>query len=173
MLKRNHLTWTFSLSLFIYFLYFEYSPENTIILAFLTASIAWLPDIDFKILDILRDFDVKTLKIMRPLTYFLQFVFQHRGITHSIFIPTILFVLGEFVFTSSLFLQTIFRIFYLALFLHIFEDSLTIRGIRPFFPFSKASIQFKLINTSSATHFAILEIIAYLIAINFYVYYLL
>ena len=173
MLKRNHFTWTFFISLYIYFLFFEYSPENTLILAFFTASISWLPDIDFKILDVLRNFEAKTLYILTPLIAFLKFIFQHRGITHSIFIPVILLVFGEFVFTQSIIIQTILRVFYLALFLHIFEDSLTIRGIKPFFPFSNQAIQFKLINTSSATHFVILEIIAYAMSINFYVYYFL
>ena len=173
MLRRNHFTWTFFISLFIYHLYFNYTISNTLILSYLTATISWLPDIDFKVIDALKTFEKKTLFIVKPITFFLKLLFKHRGITHSIFLPVFILFLAEFSFVDNLLIQTILRIFYIALFLHIFEDSLTIRGIKPFFPIPFGTIKFKIVNTGNAIHFILLELIAYLMMINFYLFYIL
>ena len=136
MKKEDHFYVTFSLSLFIYFYFFYYSLFLTIILSFLTAYLSWLPDIDIKVLK-----KIDKIKKKHRVFYFLFFpifwlvkkIFRHRTITHTLWIPLLLAYLDLFdLFNEKI--ETILRIIYLSLILHILEDGLTKTGVRLFYP---------------------------------------
>lgn len=78
------------------------------------------------------DIDEKTSKISKKiklLSYPINFIFKHRGFFHTIYLPLILFLLFFIV-------NKILSIAILAGYLsHLFLDSLTKSGIKPFKPF--------------------------------------
>jgi len=116
MLIRTHLAIT---ALFV--LVFLSSVQNKIVFAIVALLAAVLPDID-------SDSSIMgKRKIFRPI----QFLFGHRGFLHSF---TFLFLLTFF---FVLFIPVIAFPLFLGYSLHLFADSFTIQGIRPFYPLKK------------------------------------
>jgi len=117
MLLKTHLV--FNLFFFILFYnFFNLSIFNFLSLLFFIFGTI-LPDVDSKLSKIGKK------KVFRVL----QFFVKHRGFMHSFF-----FIILIFLITS--FLPFILRIYLcFGLFLHIFLDSLTIRGINFLYPF--------------------------------------
>ncbi len=114
MLIRTHLL----ITLFFVFLFFELAENKFIFLS--VALIATLiPDIDTKFSKLGKK------KVLRPL----QFFVSHRGFFHSFVF------LGLIILLFSLFLPNLIIPFLLGFGLHLLADSLTIRGIQPFYPF--------------------------------------
>ena len=121
MLSRTHI----SITIFFVFLLLPFVPNK--IIFFASAVFAtFLPDLDSKTSKFGRE------KIFRPLQFFLK----HRGILHS--------------FSSLIFFSVLIEIYFPLVFLgfilgyssHLLADSLTVRGIVPFFPFSKFRLSF-------------------------------
>jgi len=116
MLMRTHLI----ITLFLVLFFISYVENKTVF--FLVAMIATLiPDIDTGYSTLGRK------KIFKPL----QFFVKHRGILHSfifLFLVTLLFVF---------FIPILAFPFFLGYSLHLFSDSFTVQGIKPFYPFHK------------------------------------
>lgn len=118
MLTRTHLTITlFFILLFISSV--EYKLEFVMI-AFLSAII---PDIDSRFSKIGK----------RKVSRILQFFIKHRGVIHSF---TFAFLIT---FVLVLYLPAVAFPFFLGYSLHLFADSFTLAGIRPFYPFKRIS----------------------------------
>lgn len=160
----NHFSLSFVVCLWIYYYIFNFEMILTFSLSFLTAFLSFLPDIDLKIIFKIDQFNRDTFFVFFPITFLLKLIFKHRGITHSLWIPMVLFFIGEFLLNDIF--SLVFRVVYLALFLHIIEDSFTISGVEIFYPFSFNFKVFNL-NTSSFSHFWFLEFFAYLIGFLF------
>ncbi len=116
MLIRTHLVIT---ALFV--LIFLSSVQNKIVFVIVTLIAAVLPDIDSD------SSIIGKRKIFRPI----QFLFGHRGFLHSF---TFLLL---FTFFFVLFIPVIAFPLFLGYSLHLFADSFTIQGIRPFYPLRK------------------------------------
>ena len=116
MLIRTHLVIT---ALFV--LIFLSSVQNKIVFVIVTLIAAVLPDIDSD------SSIIGKRKIFRPI----QFLFGHRGFLHSF---TFLLL---FTFFFVLFITVIAFPLFLGYSLHLFADSFTIQGIRPFYPLRK------------------------------------
>lgn len=118
MLIRTHL----AINIFFAILFFN-SVENKIIFSIIFLFATFLPDIDTP---------MSSLGRKKP-SRIIQLFVKHRGITHSfsllIFLTLIL----------VLFLPAIAFPFFLGYSLHLFADSFTIDGIRPFYPSKKSS----------------------------------
>ncbi len=116
MLIRTHLVIT---ALFV--LIFLSSVQNKIIFVIVALIAAILPDIDSD------SSIIGKRKIFRPI----QFLFGHRGFLHSF---TFLFLMTFF---FVLFIPVIAFPLFLGYSLHLFADSFTVQGIRPFYPLKK------------------------------------
>jgi len=99
------------------------SVENKVIFVLVAILATYLADIDSKYSTIGK------YKVLRPL----QFFIQHRGITHSF----------SFLILVTIFLALFFPVialgFFLGYGLHLFADSFTPEGIKPFYPLRKVS----------------------------------
>ena len=114
MIKRTHLA--IGLTVALYFLPFV-THKALFIPIILIASV--LPDIDT------INSNIGKKKIFRPVQYFLK----HRGPLHSYTVLIILSTLLAYFYPS-------FALpFFLGYSLHLFADSFTVGGIRPFWPF--------------------------------------
>ncbi len=81
---------------------------------------------------LLPDIDIPSSKIgrrVKPLSWFLNFMFGHRKIFHSLFFTFILFVLLILLFENY-----IGAAFFLGYSVHILVDGITVSGIKPFYP---------------------------------------
>ena len=89
---------------------------------------------------------------------------QHRTWTHSLWIPLSLLILDYLNndFLLSIFLKTI----YIGLFLHIIEDSLTVSGVRIFYPLS-FKLRLAKFNTNSEKHSFIFDIFSVILVLSF------
>lgn len=113
---KTHLVIT---ALFVFIFLSVVANKLIFVIVALIATI--LPDIDSD-----SSFIGKR-KIFRPI----QFLFGHRGFLHSftfLFLAVIFFVL---------FIPVIALPFFLGYSLHLFADSFTIQGIKPFYPLKK------------------------------------
>ncbi len=116
MLIRTHFAIT---ALFV--LIFFSAVQNKIVFVIVAFIATLLPDVDSELSSIGRR------KIFRPI----QFLFGHRGFLHSftfVFLVAIFFVL---------FIPVVAFPFFLGYSLHLFADSFTVQGIRPFHPLKK------------------------------------
>lgn len=165
MRKLNHISLTFAISLWIFYYFFNFKIIQTILLSTLTAFFSSLPDIDIKIIKKIKKLERKTLFLICPLTYFLKVIFKHRNITHSIWFFGIFFYISEF-FLKNKYLILFTKTIYLAIILHIIQDSFTKTGIKLFYP-----IKFKLklanFSTNKNSHFLFFQILAYIICLIF------
>lgn len=95
--------------------------NNKLIFVFVVLFVTLLPDIDIATSYLGRK------KIFRPLQWFVS----HRGVIHSLTLCVIVsFLLAYFIPVLAL-------PFFLGYSLHLFGDSLTSEGIRPFWPLKK------------------------------------
>ena len=116
MLIRTHLL----ITLFFVLLFFS-NIENRFLFAIVALIATFIPDIDSKFSTLGKK---KTFRI-------LQLFIKHRGMLHSFsFLLAITFLLNLFVPFAVL-------PFFLGYGLHLFADSFTKKGIRPFYPFKK------------------------------------
>lgn len=118
MLIRTHLAVTL---MGILFLIDKVEAQYTFVIVALVAT--FIPDIDTAYSKLGKE------KIFRPL----QFFVRHRGFIHSfsfLFLVVLAFVLFWPVGALP---------FFLGYGLHLFLDSFSIEGIRPFYPYSKTS----------------------------------
>lgn len=165
MKRLNHLSLSFAISLFIFYYYFNYNFALTFLLSFFVSILSFLPDVDMTIINKLDKFNRNNFYIFFPFVYVLKSFFKHRTITHSVWFPLIFLFLAEYFFVN-IFLILFFRVLYIAIFLHIIEDSLTLSGVRIFYPFDFKLKLFRF-NTNSIIHFYLLEFLAYFIIILF------
>ncbi len=118
MLVKTHL----AIVLF-FILLFIGSVEHEIAFVLMALFATLLPDVDSKYSKLGRK------KTFRPLQFFLK----HRGIFHSF---TFLIVLTLF---FALFIPVLAFPFFLGYGIHLFTDSFTVDGIKPFYPYKKSS----------------------------------
>lgn len=169
MKKINHITWSFALSLWIYYYLFNQNILQTIFFSFFVGILAWLPDVDLRIIKLSQKLVLNSFFIFYPFHLLIKIIFKHRTITHTIWIPLSLFLINKYINVKSNFIfENIIMILIIAILLHIFEDSLTISGVQPLFPIP-IKIRLWNFNTSSQIHFFILEVIGYLIIFGFIV----
>ena len=167
MLRINHITWTISLSLFLYSYLFELNLFYTILLSLITGYFSSIPDIDIKIIKKLKKIDKKYFYLTIPFTILPRIIFRHRTITHSLFLPIIISTFSEIYIKNNILLY-ISRIFYIAIILHIFEDAFTKAGVKMFFPF-QINIRFFKFSTQSKLDFLILQYTSFGILILFFI----
>lgn len=167
--RINHITWTLGLSLWIYHFILLFGLLNSILYSILTASIAWLPDIDIKLINKINKFNKYTLYLLFPITVILKILFKHRRITHSLWIPITFYIFSHYLFHNNFFLQITFLIISLAILLHIIEDTFTIKGVDIFFPIP-LNIRILKFNTHYKLHSYILETLACIIIIIFFLF---
>ncbi len=159
MRRINHFSWSFAISLWLFLYVFKYDFAITFLLSLLVAFLSFLPDLDIVLIKKVDKFNKQNFYIFFAFVYIFKSIFKHRTVTHSIWIPIILFFLAEFFF-FNFYLIIFLRIIYLSLFLHILEDACTVSGVRIFYPFS-FSLRFFKLSTNSTIHFYFLEILAY------------
>jgi len=88
---------------------------------------------------LLPDIDIPNSKIgqkIKPISWFLNFMFGHRKIFHSIFFSFLFFVLLILLFDNY-----IGAAFFLGYSVHLIVDGLTVRGIKPFYPLSSFKLK--------------------------------
>jgi inner membrane protein len=116
MLTRTHLV----ISIFFILLFISY-VENKFVFVFVVLFATLLVDIDSKYSRLGRK------KIFRPL----QFFIRHRTVFHSFI----------FLILITLFFVWVFPVlafpFFLGYSVHLFADSFTVKGIKPFYPWKK------------------------------------
>jgi membrane-bound metal-dependent hydrolase YbcI (DUF457 family) len=118
MLTRTHL----AISLIAILLLVGYvNPEDRTIFIGITLLATLLPDVDTAYSKLGK------YKIFRPLQIFVE----HRGLIHSF--TFLILVTFAFVFVYPVVSLPLF----LGYSIHLFSDSFTIEGIRPFYPWSK------------------------------------
>jgi len=118
MLKRTHLAVAFANAF-----YFLPYVSNKIIFFPVVFLGTLFPDIDNAFSSI------GNYKIFRPV----QWVFVHRGVIHSYTFAVVLSILLSFVYPVLAFP------FFLGYSFHLFLDSFTVKGIKPFWPLKKRS----------------------------------
>jgi inner membrane protein len=116
MLVRTHLL--FSLFLLLIISFFYDVSYVFIIMVFIGTL---FPDIDSK-----YSFAGKNI-IFRPI----QFFIKHRGLIHSIFFGILISIIIYFLYPALSYG------FFIGFISHIFADSLTKEGVKPFYPFKK------------------------------------
>jgi len=87
---------------------------------------------------LLPDMDIPSSKIgkkIKPISWFLNFMFGHRKIFHSLFFSFLFFILLILMFENY-----IGAGFFLGYCVHLIVDGLTVRGIKPFYPLSSFKI---------------------------------
>ena len=187
MKKVSHIIWTFSISLWIYHLFFpEFNTIENILISLITAIFSSLPDIDLKIVNYFKKLNYKTLFLSYPIYFLIKTIFKHRTITHS-FLFSSIFYIGYYIFSNilnntilniqifslsinlSLFLAYLSFSIFLAITLHIFEDSLTVAGVEPLYPI-KIKIRFARFRTNSSISQIIIDFVGFLIGVLFFIY---
>ncbi|MFH1430912.1 MAG: metal-dependent hydrolase [Nanoarchaeota archaeon] len=149
MMLRTHL----AINLLAILLFFnQVSHKFSFVLVVLVATI--IPDIDSGFSNIGKFYGSRVI----------QFFSKHRGVFHSFtFCISVSLVFAFFVPIIAL-------PFFLGYSLHLFEDSLTIQGIRPFWPYKKSLSgdlrTGSLTETSIFVSFALIDFIVFLILIK-------
>ncbi|MFW5704674.1 MAG: metal-dependent hydrolase [Nanoarchaeota archaeon] len=167
MRKRNHISWTFAISLWIYYFIFDYNLKITLILSIITAWISFLPDIDITIVNYIKKFERFTLYLSWPITVLAKVFFRHRKITHTLYLPALFFIVAEIITVPDVPLTIALRIFYLAITLHIIEDMFTVQGIDFLYPLPP-HLKLGNFTTKSYITMLFLDLVAYTFAILFF-----
>ncbi len=109
---------------------------------------------------ILLDIDYTASKVgskVRPLSFFLELIFGHRGLMHTVYVPIAIFIV------LSLFGYALVGFaFLVGLISHLVIDSLNIKGISFLRPFNKLHIR-GFIKTGGILEYALLAVILVLI----------
>ncbi|MFC1768454.1 metal-dependent hydrolase [Nanoarchaeota archaeon] len=122
-----------------------FHPSNQILFFFLVILFGALPDID-----------TGKSKIGRKLpliSHTISFLFGHRGVFHSIYLPIALFFVFNFYFGFSVAVAVA-----LGYASHLLGDALTHQGIKPFHPLHDFQLK-GFFSTGSATELIIMGII--------------
>tara|TARA_Y100000310_G_scaffold187381_1_gene187414 strand:+ start:2090 stop:2545 length:456 start_codon:yes stop_codon:yes gene_type:complete len=88
---------------------------------------------------LLPDIDIPNSKIgqkIKPISWFLNFMFGHRKIFHSLFFSFLFFILLIILFENY-----IGAAFFLGYSVHLIVDGVTVRGIKPFYPLSSFELK--------------------------------
>jgi inner membrane protein len=165
MRRINHFSWSFALSLWLFFYIFKYEIFISFLLSLLVAFLSFLPDLDIILIKKVDRFNRENFYIFFLFVYIFKSIFKHRTVTHSIWIPFVLFYFAEYFFLNF-YLVIFLRVIYLSLILHILEDSCTVSGVRIFYPLN-FNLRFFKFSTNSTIHFYFLEILAYFVAFLF------
>ena len=116
MLLRTHLI----ITLFFILLLLSYVEDKVLfVLVALFSTI--LPDVDSRF----------SMIGQKKMARILQFFTKHRGVIHSYMILLVI------TFVFALFAPVLALPFFLGYGIHLFADSFTIKGIRPFYPLTK------------------------------------
>jgi len=125
--------------------------KNIIIFLSLASFFAVFPDIDEK--------SSKIGKRLKFLSFPIGIIFGHRGMFHTVYLPITIFLL------FLMFDNPIYGIAaFIGYFSHLLTDSLTVHGIRPFYPLLNWKIR-SFIKTNSILEFLLFLLI---VAIDFY-----
>ena len=164
--KLNHFSLSFGASLWIFHYFFTNNVFAIFILSFFVAFLSSLPDIDIKIIKSINNYNRQTLYILYPITFILKIIFRHRTITHTIWLPTLL-LLADIYMQSNFYTDSILRVLYIGIFLHLIEDSLTKSGIKPLYPLP---LKFKLFDfsTNSKADITFVQLLSIMIVISFF-----
>jgi len=90
------------------------------------------------IASLIPDLDMPASKLgqkVRPLSWFLNLLFGHRGLIHTIFFPLVIW--GVLVHYNKHFIAAPFFLGYMS---HLVIDMLTVQGIYFFYPISKVKV---------------------------------
>jgi membrane-bound metal-dependent hydrolase YbcI (DUF457 family) len=170
MLKRNHFLWTLGISPWLFY-YLNLNLELIFTLSLLTAFLSSLPDIDLKIVKYFKKLNYRSFFLTYPIYILVKLIFKHRTITHSLFIPISLLLLNKFIITNYYLSLFLFSLSF-ALILHVFEDCMTIAGVKIFWPL-KYNLRLASFRTASNFHNSILHILGIIILLTFPFYYFL
>lgn len=170
MLKSNHFLWTLGISPWIFY-FLKLEIELIFTLSLLTAFLSSLPDLDLKIVKYFKKLNRKSFYLTFPIYLIIKLIFKHRTITHSLFIPITLLIINYF-FIENIYTNYILISLSTALILHVFEDCMTIAGVKLFWPI-KINIRFANFRTASKFHNGILHILGIIILLTFPFYYFL
>ena len=168
MLKRNHFLWTLGISPWIFHT-LDLNIELIITLSLLTAFLSSLPDLDQKIVRYFKKLNFKSLYLTYPIYILVKLIFKHRTITHSLFIP-IAILISINLLEYNLYLEYFLISLSSALILHVFEDCMTIAGVKIFWPIPY-NFRFANFKTASKFHNNILHILGIIILLTFPFYY--
>lgn len=158
---------SFALSLWIFYFIFNYDFLFVLFGSFLTGFFSFLPDLDIKIIKKLEKLNKNSFYLFYLLIWPIKHFFRHRGITHSIWIPIILFYFAEFHFMNFVIIF-VFRFLYLSLILHILEDMFTVSGVDLFFPLN-FRVRFFKFSTNSDLHFLFFIFVSFLLIVAFFI----
>ena len=125
MMFRTHLAFGILIGL-LSLKYIE--AESTLIFLLITAFFSIFPDIDEK--------DSKIGRRFKFLSYPIEFIFRHRGLMHTIYLPILIFLI--FLLFNNVNYGFAALLGYLS---HLFMDALTKRGIRPLQPLLKFRVK--------------------------------
>ena len=145
MMFKTHLA--FGLLIALFSLKF-FKPANTVIFVLIAIFFSILPDIDKR--------NSKIGKRFKFLSYPIELLLGHRGLFHTIYIPILAFLLF-FLFNNAVYGIGAF----VGYFSHLDLDSLTISGIKPFYPLINKKIK-GFIKTNSNLEFVLFLIISML-----------
>ena len=112
---------------------------------------------------LLPDIDIPNSKIGRkvgPISWFLNFMFGHRKIFHSLLFSFLFFMLLLILFENY-----IGSAFFLGYTTHLIVDGLTVRGIKPFYPISSFELNGPLRTGGLTDYFLFFLILAGIIMI--------
>ena len=87
---------------------------------------------------LLPDIDIPSSKLgkkIKPISWFLNFMFGHRKLFHSLFFSFLFFILLILLFENYIGVA-----FFLGYSVHLIVDGITVRGIKPFYPLSSFKI---------------------------------
>ena len=115
------------ISLFIGLVTYQFFPINKFLFIFVVLISGVLPDIDLQ--------KSKLGRKIRPISDIINFIFGHRGVIHSIFIPLLLFLV--FYYFGLMYYGLAIFIGYFG---HLVADSFSKEGISFLNPFSKFRI---------------------------------
>ncbi len=148
MLFKTHIA--FALLISLYFFHYFTTPPILSILIILFASL--IPDLD--------TINSKISKI-NPLRKLTKYIFKHRGMLHSLFTPILIYLIIYIIHKE---IALLIAIGYTS---HLFLDSFTKQGIKPFYPLT--NLKFKgNTTTNSIIEKLLFWIIAILILLKFF-----
>ena len=125
MMFKTHLAIGFFISILM-LQFFEI--EKQLIFVFFVVLASVIPDIDIT--------TSKVGKKTKPISWILQFLFGHRGIVHSIFMPIFLYMLLTFIGLG----KTVAMGVFIGYFIHLFADAMTRQGVMFLAPISIVKI---------------------------------
>jgi len=125
MIFRTHILFSFFISLFLVDIL---KLKNPVLFIIILCLFGILPDVDY--------YKSKIGRKTKVLSYAINFIFGHRGIFHSVFVPLLFYLF--FLLINQKILGLAVLLGYIS---HLFLDSFTIAGIKPLYPFYNKKIK--------------------------------